>query len=109
MIAADKIHQCFAQQVVPHNLLQGRLADHMGALQVLTTWQSCVYVIYVYPHFPDLVAAMNALAEAEGEPSFHDIAAQAASDTEAVTEGDAWVICPLLQLRCLTLCFSCAV
>ena len=47
-----------------------------------------MYVIYAYPHFPDLVAAMNALADAEGQPSFQEIAAQADSDAEAATEVD---------------------
>lgn len=78
-------------------------------MQVLTTWQSCVYVIYVYPHFPDLVAAMNALAEAEGDPSFHDIAAQAASDAEAAAEvdvsGNTGLISPVLSFSCVVPAF----
>lgn len=41
------------------------------------------------------MAAVNALAKAEGEPSFHEVVAQAASETEAAAEsavpGDALI------------------
>ena len=50
-------------------------------LQVLTAWQAAVALVQCFPHHPDLVAMVDALAEEAGEPSAE--ALQAAVNSEA--------------------------
>lgn len=49
-------------------------------VQVLTTWQCAVYLVWAFPYLSEMSAAMNALAELEGDPSVSQVAAQALAD-----------------------------
>ena len=46
-------------------------------MQVLTIRQSAMLLVYAYPYLSDISAAMNALAELQGQPSVAEVAAQA--------------------------------
>ena len=48
-------------------------------MQVLTARQSAMIKVHAYPHFVDVVAILNALAELEGKLPAAQVAAQAAS------------------------------
>lgn len=52
-------------------------------LQVLTSQQCAMLLVYAYPYLSDISAAMNALAELEGQPSVAEVAAQATAALQA--------------------------
>ena len=72
------ICMCNAPLVRYRDTAEIEMADNVG-LQVHSSQQCAAYLVYAYPHLADTVAATNALAEVEGEPSVADIAARVAA------------------------------
>ena len=50
-------------------------------MQVLSAWQAAVALVHAFPHHPDLIAMVEALAEEEGEPSAEALRAAVNANT----------------------------
>lgn len=74
----QQLQECVTQE---DQLFRQYFWGPYSVVRVLTAWQAAVALVQCFPHHPDLVAMVDALAEEAGEPSAE--ALQAAVNSEA--------------------------